>query len=157
LVKKIKALHVSSDLIAIDLEIMPLKALADRELISIYGLRGMVYTPHIDAYMEVSIKKAEILACLKNQGILPLSEVERVSAVLDNEHKRAKSNTIVEYAGKQYKRQFSPLKLSKSGKNVQKWARFWLLQVAEGKSDPLWEQQVREIWPSYFLIRAIEL
>ena len=155
--KQIKKLHLSSELIAIDIEIMPLKELADKELISIYGLTGMVYTPHIDAYMKVSIKKAEILACLKAQGILPLSEVERVSSILDNEHKRAKSNTIVEYAGKKYKRQFSPLKLSKSGKNVQKWARFWLLQASKGKSDPIWEKQVREIWPSYFLIRTIEL
>ena len=40
------------DLTDINLELEPLKALADRELASIYGLTGMVYTPHIDAYMQ---------------------------------------------------------------------------------------------------------
>lgn len=155
--KIVKKLHLSSELTEINIEIIPLKALADREWASIRGLTGMVYTPHIDAYMQVSIKKAEILACLKNQKILPLSEVERVSAILDNEYKGARTNTIVKYAGKQYKRQFSPLKLSKSGKNVQKWAKFWLLQLSDGRSDPSWESQVREIWPTYFLIRTIDL
>ena len=56
------------DLTDINQELLPLKALADRELASIYGLTGKVYTPHIDAYMLVSIKKAEILASLKTQG-----------------------------------------------------------------------------------------
>ena len=155
--KLIKEPHVSSELIEIDNEIIPLKELADKELASIYGLTGMVYTPHIDAYMKVSVKRAEILACLKNQGILPLSEVERISTILDSQHKRAKHNATVEYNGKQYKRKLSPLKLSKSGKVVHKWARFWLLQMSEGRAEPLWEKEVREIWPTYFLIRTIDL
>lgn len=61
-------LHNISELYDINEKISPLKALADRERASIYGLTGMVYTPHIDDYMQVSIKKAEILACLKNRG-----------------------------------------------------------------------------------------
>ena len=155
--KLIKKLHVSSELININNEIIPLKELADKELASIYGLTGVVYTPHIDAYMEVSIKRAEILACLKRQGIIPLSEVERISAILDIQHKRAEHNATVEYNGKQYKRQMSPLKLSKSGKIVRKWARFWLLQISDGKAEPSWEKEVREIWPTYFLIRTVDL
>lgn len=155
--KLIKKLHVSSELININNEIIPLKELADKELSSIYGLTGMVYTPHIDAYMHVSVKKAEILACLKRQGILPLSEVEIISLALESEHKRAKHNAIVEYNGKHYKRKLSPLKLSKSGKVVQKWARFWLLQMSDGRTEPSWEKEVREIWPTYFLIRTIDL
>lgn len=150
-------LHVMSDLTDINQELEPLKALADRELASIYGLTGMVYTPYIDEYMQVSIKKAAILASLKKQGYLPLSEVEIISAELDNLHKRARSNVVFEYQGNEYKRRFSPLKLSKSGKNVQKWAKFWLLQLPNGKADPNWERQVREIWPSYFLIRTINM
>ncbi|ASP49881.1 hypothetical protein B5D82_04335 [Cognaticolwellia beringensis] len=146
-----------SDLTDINQELEPLKALADRELASIYGLTGMVYTPYIDDYMQVSIKKAAILACLKNQGYLPLSEVEIITAELDCLHKRARSNAVFEYKGNEYKRRFSPLKLSKSGKNVQKWAKFWLLQLPNGKVDPNWERQVREIWPSYFLIRTINM
>lgn len=146
-----------SELNDINNELIPLKEMADRELISIYGLTGMVYTPHIDAYMQVSIKKAEILACLKRQKILPLSEVELITMALDNMYKRARSNDIVDYKGNNYQRRFSPLKLSKSGKIVQKWAKFWLLQLSDEKIDPDWESQVREIWPTYFLIRTIDL
>tara|TARA_R110000744_G_scaffold281577_2_gene393452 strand:- start:4330 stop:4806 length:477 start_codon:yes stop_codon:yes gene_type:complete len=152
-----KTPHVMSDLTDINQELEPLKVLADRELASIYGLTGMVYTPYIDDYMQVSIKKAAILACLKSQGYLPLSEVEIITAELDFMHKRARSNAVFEYKGNEYKRRFSPLKLSKSGKNVQKWAKFWLLQLPNGKVDPNWERQVREIWPSYFLIRTINM
>lgn len=150
-------LHLISELNDIENELIPLKEIADRELASIYGLTGMVYTPHLDAYMQVCIKKAAILACLKKQKILPISEVELISATLDSLHKRAKSNAVVEYKGKCYQRRFSPLKLSKSGKSVQKWARFWLLHLPDGKIDPHWESQVREIWPTYFLIRTMDL
>jgi hypothetical protein len=150
-------LHVISELNDINDQLIPLKEIADRERVSIYGLTGMVYTPHIDTYMQVSIKKAEILACLKRQKILPLSEVELITIALDSLHKRAKSNAIVEYKGSNYQRRFSPLKLSKSGKVVQKWAKFWLLQLSNNKIDPSWENQVREIWPTYFLIRTIDL
>lgn len=149
--------HVISELNDINNEIIPLKEMADRETASIYGLTGMVYTPHIDAYMQVSIKKAEILASLKKQKLLPLSEVELISTALDNMYKRAKNNAVVEYNGNSYQRRFSPLKLSKSGKIVRKWAQFWLLQQSNDKIDPHWESQVREIWPTYFLIRTIDI
>ena len=152
-----KKLHENSELIAINNELIPLKLLADRELASIYGLTGMVYTPHIDAYMQLSVQKAAIVGCLKAQGLIPISMVEQVSSILDIQFKGTRSNTVIEYEGKKYKRQFSPLKLSKSGKNVQKWAKFWLLQTVDNKAEPYWYQQVREIWPSYFLIRTIEL
>lgn len=152
-----KKLHVLSELNDINEELRPLKLLADRELASIYGLTGMVYTPYLDDYMQVCIRKAAILACLKRQEILPLSEVEVISSALESLHKRARNNAVVEYEGNQYQRRFLPLKLTKSGKNVQKWARFWLLQLPNGKMDQNWERQVREIWPQYFLIRAIDL
>ncbi len=152
-----KKLHVMSDLNEIEQELEPLEALADRELASIYGLTGKVYTPYIDEYMQASIKKAAILVCLKTQGYLPLSEVEVISAELDNLHKRARSNAVFDYQGAQYKRRFSPLKLSKSGKNVQKWAKFWSLLMPNGKIEPNWERQVREVWPAYFLIRTIDM
>ncbi|ALO34376.1 hypothetical protein CMT41_06255 [Colwellia sp. MT41] len=150
-------LHLLSELNEINEKIIPLKALADRELASIYGLTGMVYTPYLDDYMQVSIEKAAILACLKRQKILPLSEVELITTALDSLHKSAKSNAIVEYEGNCYQRRFSPLKLNKSGKTVRKWARYWLLQSADGRVEPNWQAQVREIWPSYFLIRTVGL
>jgi len=138
-------------------ELLPLKELADRELASIYGLNGLVYTPHIDKYMAKCIKKAEILALLKTQSILPLSEVEVISSILDKLFKKAKNYSVVEYKGAHYERRFLPLKLTKSGKNVQRWAKIWLLQLPNGKTDPYWESQVHEIWPKYFLIRTINL
>jgi hypothetical protein len=134
-----------------------LKSLAERERASIYGLSGMVYTPYIDDYMQLCVKKAAILVCLKQQGIIEVSEVELISAALENLYKRVKNNTVVEYDGRLYQRRFSPLKLSKSGKIVTKWARYWFLQSSTGKVDPHWESQVREIWPSYFLIRTVDL
>ena len=145
------------DLSEVNQELLPLKALADRELASIYGLTGKVYTPHIDEYMQVSIKKAAIVDCLKKQGYIPRSDVEVISAALDFLHPRARTNAVFEYQGAQYQRRFAPLKLSKSGKNVQKWAKFWLLQMPNGNIDPNWEREVREVWPSYFLIRVIDI
>lgn len=150
-------LHVVSELTDVNNELIPLKEMADREFTSIYGLTGMIYRPHLDTYMQVCVKKAEILACLKRQGILPLSKVEIISATLDSLHKRARSRAIVEYQGDHYQRIYLPLKLSKSGKTVQKWAKTWLLQQANGKVDSQWESQVIEIWPTYYLIRAIDL
>lgn len=149
--------HVINELTDINNQLIPLKELADRERVSIYGLTGMVYTPHIDTYMALAVKKSEILACLKKQKILPLSEVEITTTVLNSLYSRAKHNAVVEYKGNNYQRRFSPLKLSKSGKIVRKWAKFWLLQLPGEKIDPNWENQVREIWPTYFLISAIDL
>lgn len=149
--------HVISELTDVNKELIPLKELADKEFTSIYGLTGMVYRPHLDAYMQECVKKAEILACLKRQGILALSKVEIVNAALDDMHKRAKNHAVVEYEGEHYERLFLPLKLSKSGKVVQKWGRVWLLQKANGKVDFHWESQIREIWPTYFLIRISDL
>ena len=88
---------------------------------------------------------------------MPLSEVELITTALDSLHKRAKNNAIVEYKGNNYQRRFSPLKLSKSGKSVQKWAKFWLLLLSDEKINPCWNNQVREIWPTYFLIRTVDL
>ena len=152
-----KELHNISELHDINELIIPLKALADRERAAIYGLTGMVYTPHIDEYMQASIKKALILACLKRQGILELTEVEVITSALDSLYKRAKSNAVVEYEGKSYQRRFSPLKLSKSGKVVRTWARYWLLQLENERVDPEWEAQVRELWPSYFVLGHVDL
>lgn len=155
--KSNKKPHLLSELNTINDELIPLKEIADRELAAIQGLTGRVYTPHLDEYMQASIKKAEILAGLKRQKIIPLSKVELISSALDKRHSRAKNRTLVEYEGSKYERRFLPLKLSKSGKNVQKWARTWLLLRDDGEVDLTWENQVREIWPNYYLIRIIEL
>lgn len=144
-----------NDLDDINEQLIPLKIIADKELASVRGLNGLVYTPHFDAYMTVCIKRAKILVFLKNNGLMPLSIVELVSTELEQLYKRAQNNAVVEYKGNSYQRRFTPLKLSKSGKNVQKWAKFWLLQQDNGDIDSDWEQQIKEIWPQYFLIRSI--
>jgi hypothetical protein len=146
-----------NDLNNINEELKPLKALADRELKSIYGLTGMLYTPHIDTHTEACIKKAGILLNLKNNGLIPFSEVEVITAKLMFLHPKAKSNQIVEYDGFSYECRYSPLKLSKSKKIVRKWAKYWLRKSADGEKDCQWESQVREIWPGYFLIKNSEI
>ncbi|MEW6989070.1 hypothetical protein AADZ91_00160 [Colwelliaceae bacterium 6441] len=152
-----KKVYNITELNEINQKLTPLKDMADRELISIRGLTGMIYTPHVDTYMQVCIEKAEILANLKKQQILPLSEVELVNSILNQLHSRAKHQAVIIYEGNYYQRKFLPLKLSKSGKNVRKWAKFWLLQNSDSTVNNEWENQVREIWPTYFLIRTIEI
>ena len=142
------------DLNNINNELEPLKALADRELQSIQGLSGTIYTPHIDSYNELCVKKAKILLALKETGFIPFTDVETISAKLNVLHNRAKNHKIVEYDGQSYERRFSPLKLSKSGKIVRKWAKYWLKKTPEGRNDKQWQAQVREIWPEYFLIKS---
>lgn len=145
------------DLNEINETLKPLKALAVRELQSIYGLSGMVYTPHIDAHNEVCIKKAAILIDLKNRGLIAFTEAEIISAKLKVLHKRVKNHQVVEYDGYSYECRFSPLKLSKSGKSVTKWAKYWLRKLPNGENDKKWESQVRETWPENFIIKNVDI
>lgn len=145
-----------NDLNAINEELMPLKALAIREFKSIQGLSGQVYTPHIDAYNTVSLVKAKILFELKRKGDLPFSDVEVISAKLMALYQKAKPNQVVDYNGESYECRYSPLKLSKSGKTVRKWAKYWLKILPDGEKDRDWEIQVHEIWPENFIIRSID-
>ncbi len=147
-------MYSQHDLNEITEQVILLKATAERELASIYGLTGLVYTPHRDAYMTACIKKSDIVNDLKSQGLMAASPVEIISSALDALHSRAQSGSVVEYLGEKYERRFAPLKLSKSGKSVRKWARFWLLHSADGKIDSKWQQQVHDLWPLYFVIRA---
>lgn len=146
-----------NDLNNINEELQPLKILAERELKSIYGLTGKVYTPHIEAYSDVSVKKAAILLNLKNNGLIAFTDVEVISAKLMALHRKAKNYQIVEYDGWCYECRYSPLKLSKSGKSVRKWAKYWLRKMVDGEIDNQWESVVKEIWPEYFVIRNLEL
>jgi len=144
-----------NDLDSINKELQPLKVLADRELRSIYGLTGEVYTPHIDNHTQICIKKACILRDLKNNGIIPFTEVEIICEKLMISHQKVKNHQIVEYNGHSYKCRYSPLKLSKSGKSVRKWAKYWLRLLIDGQTDDQWESLVKEIWPEYFVIKNV--
>lgn len=145
-----------NDLNNINKEIEPLKALADRERKSIYGLTGSVYTPYIDEYNQVAIKKAKIMRDLKSHEIIPTSETEIISAKLMALHRRAKNHDVVQFNGCDYKCVFSPLKLSKSGKIVSKWVKYWLKVLPDGAIDKAWDSEVREIWPENFIIRRAD-
>jgi hypothetical protein len=142
-----------NDLDNINKELQPLKILADRELSSIYGLSGEVYTPHIDVHTEMCVKKAGILIYLKNNGLIPFTEVEIISEKLMISHQKVKNHQIVEYDGYSYKCRYSPLKLSKTGKSVRKWSKYWLRLLNNGQTDDQWENLVKEIWPEYFIIK----
>ncbi|WDD98251.1 hypothetical protein [Thalassomonas actiniarum] len=145
-----------NDLNFINEELQPLKILADREHKAIYGLSGKLYTPHIDTYTEACIKKAGILLDLKNSGMIAFTEVEIISAKLMVLHRKAKNREVVEYDGWCYECRYLPLKLSKSGKIVRKWAKYWLRKLVDGGTDNQWEAQVKEIWPEYFVLRNFD-
>ncbi|MGJ8693392.1 MAG: hypothetical protein ACSHW0_13025 [Thalassotalea sp.] len=146
-----------NDLTQINEELQPLKALADREFASIYGLSGQVYTPHIDAHDQVCLKKAEILLQLKTNGLMPFTDVEIITAKLMALYQKAHNHQIVEHDGYNYECKYSPLKLSKSGKSVRRWAKYWLRKLPNDEIDRQWQSQVHEIWPEKFLIRNIHL
>ena len=145
------------DLNKINDELLPLKALADRELQSIYGLSGQLYTPHIDAHTEVCIRKAAILLDLKTRGLIPFTDVEITSAKLMVLHRKIQNHEVVEFNGCDYECNYTPLKLSKTGKSVRKWAKFWLKKLPDGKNDEQWESSVREIWPENFIIAGANM
>ncbi|WP_077341173.1 hypothetical protein [Pseudocolwellia agarivorans] len=145
-----------NDLNEINETLKPLKALAIREQQSIYGLSGMVYTPHIDAHNDICIKKAAILSDLKSKGLIAFTEAEIISAKLMALYRRTKNHQMVEYNGSTYECRFSPLKLSKSGKSVSKWAKYWLRKLPTGENDKTWESQVRETWPENFIIKNVD-
>jgi len=145
-----------NDLNLINEEIHPLKELADRERRAIYGLTGLVYTPHIDTYNEVAVRRAKILKYLKTNELIPVTEMETISAKLMVLHRRAKNHQLVEFNGHSYKCVFSPLKLSKTGKIVSKWAKYWLRMLPNGNIDKQWDSEVRAVWPENFLIKRAD-
>jgi len=142
-----------NDLTCINETIMPLKVLADKERKAIYGLSGELYTPHIDTYMANCIKRAIILRDLKRSKLIPFTDVEIIIDKLMVLFKKAKINEVVEHLGENYECRFLPIKLSKSGNIVRKWAKYWLRKKADGSIDAEWEAQVREIWPEYFVVK----
>ncbi|WP_068544811.1 hypothetical protein [Thalassotalea crassostreae] len=145
------------DLEKINEQLAPLKDLADRELKSIFGLTGKVYTPHIDNFNEIAICKAKILLDLKNNGALAFTDVEIITNELNSLYKRYKHRQVVSFKGDDYECVCAPLKLTKSGKTVQKWARYWLKKMPDESIDEQWLNEVKEIWPEYFVIRQWDI
>jgi hypothetical protein len=66
-----------------------------------------------------------ITAELKRLGLLPKTEKEKLEDAIDAQFLNAKSKQIVEYEGKRYRLKFAPARMSRSGKTVTKWSRWW--------------------------------
>jgi len=62
---------------------------------------------------------------LKANGIIEMSDAEKLNARLDNEFPNAKSKEVVELDGVKYRRRFFPAEKSRSGKTVTRWERTW--------------------------------
>lgn len=70
-------------------------------------------------------KVRDIEFALKEGGVLPKTESERLASILDQLFPNARSREIVEYQGAKYQRKFSPLEWSRSRKSVTAWERSW--------------------------------
>lgn len=76
--------------------------------------------------LKAAAKKVrEIEQYLKDAGLLPLSEKEKVERDLDRAFPNAQSKEIVVHNGMKYQRRFLPLDKSRSGKTVKEWAKSW--------------------------------
>lgn len=66
-----------------------------------------------------------ITAELKMTGVLPLTDQEKLERQLDSRFPNARSRDIVEHDGKRYQLRFQPAQMSRSGKTVMEWHRWW--------------------------------
>jgi hypothetical protein len=71
-------------------------------------------------------KVREIEAALKESGIIPMADDEKLASTLDRLFPNARSREIVELDGQKYQRRFVPLEKSRSGKSVTAWAKYWV-------------------------------
>ena len=63
--------------------------------------------------------------CLKDSGVLPLSDRETLERELDRAFPNAGSRQVVEFEGVRYRRGFEPLEWSNSRKSVRQWRKWW--------------------------------
>jgi hypothetical protein len=62
---------------------------------------------------------------LKAEGIIPLTEKEKLELELDQRFPHARSKEIVEYDGRRYRRRFYPRERSRSRKTITLWGKYW--------------------------------
>lgn len=79
------------------------------------------YTQIEEAKLKVYLIETE----LKQSGLIQLSPNEARDALLDEAFPNAKSKEIVDWQGKKYKKCFSPVSKSRSGKTVYGWRKYW--------------------------------
>jgi len=67
-----------------------------------------------------------IETALKDSGVLPLSDQEKLEKELDGKFPNARSKEIVVHNERRYQRRFFPLEKSRSGKTVTEWGCEWI-------------------------------
>lgn len=64
---------------------------------------------------------------LKQVGVIPMSDAEKLTAELDKLHPNFKSRFVVIHKGNCYQIRYFPVEFSRSGKSVTKWGHKWIL------------------------------
>lgn len=62
---------------------------------------------------------------LKKDGVLPVTDEEKLEFELDRRFPGARSREVVEFDGKKYRRRFSPAEFSRTRKSVTRWHKWW--------------------------------
>lgn len=102
---------------------------AKREL-AVASERAANHRANNPDYGQADIRSAArevraITESLKADGILPLTEKEKLYAELDKLFPNARSKEVVEFRGKRFQRRFYPAEKSLSGKTVREWDKWW--------------------------------
>lgn len=80
---------------------------------------------HRAALSDAMAKVSTLRQALKATGELPLTEHEKLEQKLDGLYPNAQSKQIVEFEGRRYRRTFTPVSKSLSGKTVKAWQKSW--------------------------------
>lgn len=100
------------------------------------------------------MEKALLSRQLKSNGDMPYTLLEQTMDELHEAYPDANSNDRVELNGEYYLKRFQPVELSKNGKSVKKYWPYWLRLNANGSVDENWQEEVLNLWPDKFVIRA---
>ena len=87
--------------------------------------------PYSEPAKAATKKLREMEIYLKKNGLIPYSDHELLEETLNQKFPTAQSKDIVTYNGSQYKKKFTPIELSKTGKSVKKWHSGWELLAGE--------------------------
>jgi hypothetical protein len=87
--------------------------------------------PYSEAAKSASKTLREMESYLKKNGLIPYSEHELLEETLNQKYPKAQTQEIITFKGLEYRKKFTPLELSKTGKSVKKWHSGW--EVMGGK------------------------
>jgi hypothetical protein len=88
-----------------------------------YSAKGK--NPYSAQAKKASEKLRNMETYLKRNGLINYTEHELLEETLNQQYPKAQSKEIVMYDGVKYKKKFSPIELSKTGKSVKKWRSGW--------------------------------